>query len=204
MRKVVFTGHSLGGMYAQMSLYLAWRSLTSPEPSDEKVLLESFDLRCFVFGSPMVFGGSSQQADEFRTFVQKCAINYIHADDPCPRAWGAINLRQFVQQASLAAQNGLTNELGGITGSIASVALDRMVSMVLNRPDFYLIEEFARKYEHFVPLKVLSTSRRSVRWKEFSLNPECFKDHSVLAYVDKLLDAFDHSRPECYVYSTAP
>ena len=206
VRKVVFTGHSLGGMYAQMSLYLAWRSLTSPEPSDEKALLESVDLRCFVFGSPMVFGGSSQQANEFRTFAQRCALNYIHADDPCARAWGAINLRQFVQQASLAARKGLTNELGGIKGSIVSGVVDGMASTMMNRPDFSLIEDFARKYEHFLPLKVLSTKRPSASacWKEFNLTSKCFMDHNIENYVDKLYDALDDSRPECYVHSTMP
>ncbi|CAK8989252.1 unnamed protein product [Durusdinium trenchii] len=203
VRKVVFTGHSLGGMYAQMSLYLAWKSLKGP-PSDEREVLESFDLRCCVFGSPMVFGGSSQQAKEFRTFVGQCACNYIHADDPCARAWSAINLQQFVRQASLAARKGLTNELGSVKGSVVSRVVEGMVSRVMNRPDFYVIEDFARKYEHFVPLKVLSRKLQFARWKEFNLNSECFKDHYMENYVDKLFDALDDSRPECYIHSIMP
>ena len=62
------------------------------------------------------------------------------------------------------------------------------------------MEEAAKKYEHFVPLRVLSTQKQYVSWKDFQLTPECFEEHSVVAYVNKLFDAFDPSRPECHVH----
>ncbi|CAE7604122.1 unnamed protein product [Symbiodinium natans] len=206
VQKIVFTGHSLGGMYAAALLYVAWKKITGG-PSDGQQLLKSFDVRCVTFGSPMVFGGGSQgskQAKSFQEFAQERAANYIHANDPCPRAWGALDLRQFVEAAARNVQNGLVDELGCIKGQVVSKVVEEAARQVLQRPDFNLLEDFGRKYQHFIPLKVLTGTKQFVNWKEFQLTPDCLKDHSVQSYVNRLFDAFDDCRPDCHVHSQLP
>eukprot|EP00435_Cladocopium_sp_Y103_P064685 s348_g26.t1 len=148
----------------------------------------------------MVFGGNSEKLRQFKDFAQNHAVNYIHANDPCPRAWGALNLRHFVQQATLAARNGFIGAHGAIKGRVASTVVEEGAAALLERPDFNLIEDLARKYEHVVPLRVLSTNTQHFRWREFNLKPESLKDHSVGCYVNLLFDAFDSSRPEGHVH----
>ena len=198
VRKVVFTGHSLGGMYAQMCLFLAWKEMRGTGSLSE--VLSSVDLQSFTFGAPMVFGGNSQKARDFKNFAREHAVNYILSDDPCARAWGALNLRHFVQQATLAVKKGLQDTCGSVKGTLASKVVEEIATHLLERPDFLMIEDFARKYEHVVPLRVLSADRQHVRWKEFRLTPECFEDHSIECYVNKLFDAFEQSRPECHIH----
>ena len=199
VQRVVFAGHSLGGMFAQMSLYLAWEEVRrGSSPLSE--ILSSMDLQSFTFGAPMVFGGNSQKLSRFKDFARDHAVNYILADDPCARAWGALDLRHFVQQATQAVKKGLKDTYGSWKGTLASTVLEAMAEALLARPDFLMIQDFARKYEHVVPLRVLSANRQHFRWKEFNLTPECFEDHSMESYVNKLFDAFDSSRPECHIH----
>ena len=198
VQRVVFAGHSLGGMYAQMSLYLAWEEVRRGGPLSE--VLFSMDLQSFTFGAPMVFGGNSQKMSRFKDFARDHAVNYILADDPCARAWGALDLRHFVQQATQAVKKGLRDTYGSWKGMLASTVVEAMAEALLARPDFLMIQDFARKYEHVVPLPVLSANRQHFRWKEFNLTPECFDDHSMESYVNKLFDAFDSSRPECHIH----
>ena len=199
VQRVVFAGHSLGGMYAQMSLYLAWEEFRRGNGPLSEVL-SSMDLQSFTFGAPMVFGGNSQKLSQFKDFARDHAVNYILADDPCPRAWGALDLRHFVQQATQAVKKRLKDTYGSWKGTLASTVLEAMAEALLARPDFLMIQDFARKYEHVVPLRVLSANRQHFRWKEFNLTPECFEDHSMESYVNKLFNAFDSSRPECHIH----
>ncbi|CAE7195127.1 unnamed protein product [Symbiodinium necroappetens] len=201
VRSVIFTGHSLGGMYAALLFYIFWKKKKDGASKDVVSLLSDFDVRCVTFGSPMVFGGDSPQAQAFKEFAAKGAVNYINENDPCPRAWGTINLRQFVEVATKSVQKGLVDQLGSVKGFVASQVVAAAAQHFLNRPDFYLLEDFAKPYQHFAELKVLSSHRQVARWKEFQLTPDCLKDHSVMAYVTRLFDAFDDSRPECHVHT---
>ena len=203
VRRVILAGHSLGGMYAEVLLYLLWKKMESPSQTskDGVSFLSDLDVRCVTFGSPMVFGGSSQQAQEFKAFAQQRAVNYINENDPCPRAWGTVDLRQFVEVAAHSVQNGLVDEFGSVKGFVASQALAAAAQQVLSRPDFQLLEDFASRYQHFAALKVLSSERRVAHWNEFLLSPTSLGDHTMLAYVNRLFDAFDDSRPECHIHS---
>ena len=96
------------------------------------------------------------------------------ADDPCPRAWGALDLRHFVQQATQAVKKGLKDTYGSWKGTLASTVLEAMAEALLARPDFLMIQDFARKYEHVVPLRVLSANRQHFRWKGVQPNPRMF------------------------------
>ena len=203
VRKLVWTGHSLGGMYAQASLFSAWQMLNSRFSSpdlDVQSTLRTFEMKCVTFGSPMVFGGTSEQAMNFRAFAKRSAVNYIHGNDPCPRAWGALNLREFIKQATEGVKKGVKDSYGCIAGAAASRFVQQFAENLMNRPDFGQIEDLARKYDHFVPLKVLSTKREFCRWKEFSLTPECLQDHDVDLYVKRLFDSWGPSRPVCYIH----
>ena len=188
MTRVVFAGHSLGGMYAQMCLFLTWEELSRGSGTLSEIL-SSMDLQSFSFGASMVFGGNSQKLRQFKDFARDHAVNYILADDPCAWAWGALHLRHFVQQAALAVKKGLQNTFGSLQGMLASKVVEATATALLKRPDFLTVQDLARKYEHVVPLRVLSTSRQHFRLKEFSLTPECFEDHSMESYVNKLFDA---------------
>ena len=198
VKRIVFAGHSLGGVYAQVCLNTWWRTLQANTPI--QTYLTSFDSQCITFGAPMLFGGSSKEARKFKDFAEECAVNYIHADDPCPRAWGALNLRDFVEKATLAVKEELTDPHGSIKGSSSPKVVEEMANKFLERPDFNVIEDLAQKYEHFVPLRILSSKKKPDSWKDFKLTPECFEDHSVLAYVNKLFDVFDDSRPESHIH----
>ena len=203
VRKLVWTGHSLGGMYAQVSLFSAWKMLNSRFSSpdmDVQSTLRTFQMKCVTFGSPMVFGGASEQAMNFRAFARERAVNYINGNDPCPRAWGALNLREFIKQATKGVMKGVTDSYGCVAGYIASGFVPQLAENLMNRPDFGQIEDLARRYDHFVPLKVLSTKREFCRWKEFSLTPECLQDHDVDLYVKRLFDSWGPSRPVCYIH----
>ena len=203
VRKLAWTGHSLGGMYAQASLFSAWQMLNSRFSSPDRGVqskLRNFEMKCVTFGSPMVFGGTSEQAMNFRAFAKRSAVNYIHGNDPCPRAWGALNLREFIKQATKGVMKGVTDSYGSIVGYTASMFVPQLAESFMKRPDFGQIEDLARKYDHFVPLKVLSTKREFCRWKEFSLTPECVQDHDVDSYVKRLFDYWGPSRPECYIH----
>ena len=206
--KLIWAGHSLGGMYAQASFYSAWQmwngNPTSPKGLDLHEKLKPFQLKCIAFGSPMVFGGCSQQAKDFRAFAKDRAVNYIHADDPCPRAWGALDLREFINQASKGVQQGVSDAYGSVAGCGASIFIPQAAESFMRSPDFGHIRELARKYDHFVPLKVLNSKPEFSRWKEFRLSPECLSDHDVKSYVRRLFDAWDHARPECYIHSQDP
>ena len=202
VRKLFWTGHSLGGMYAQASLFLAWQMLNSRFSSpdlDVRSKLQTFQMKCVTFGSPMVFGGTSEQAMNFRAFAKESAVNYIHGHDPCPRAWGALNLREFIKQATEGVKKGVTDSRGSIKGYIASQVISELAERFMSA-GFEQIEDLARRYDHFVPLKVLSTKRQFCRWKEFSLTPECLQDHDVDLYVKRLFDSWGPSRPVCYIH----
>ena len=203
VRKLVWTGHSLGGMYAQASLFSAWQMLDSKFSSpdlDVQSTLRTFQMKCVTFGSPMVFGGASEQAMNFRAFAKKRAVNYIHGNDPCPRAWGALNLREFIKQATKGVKKGVTDSYGSIKGYIASQVISELAESFMSGPGFWQIEDLARRYDHFVALKVLSTKPEFCRWKEFSLTPECLQDHDVDLYVKRLFDYWGPSRPVCYIH----
>ena len=203
VRKLFWTGHSLGGMYAQASLFLAWQMLNSRFSSpdlDVRSKLQTFRMKCVTFGSPMVFGGASEQAMNFRAFAKRSAVNYINGNDPCPRAWGALNLREFIKQATKGVMKGVADSYGCIAGAAASRFVPQLAENLMNRPDFGQIEDLARKYDHFVSLKVLSTKPEFCRWKEFSLTPECLQDHDVDLYVKRLFDSWGPSRPVCYIH----
>ena len=200
VKRIVFAGHSVGGEYAQLCLKMWWRTLQANRPRRIYHYLSSFDLQCITFGAPMVFGGSSKEARKFQDFAEERAVNYIHADDPCPRAWGALKLRIFFEKATVAVNDGLTDPHGSIKGTLSPKVVEEMATKFLNSPDFNVIEDLAKKYEHFIPLRILSSKKEPDSWKDFQLTPECFEDHSVLAYVNKLFDAFDASRPECHVH----
>jgi len=208
VRNLIWAGHSLGGMYAQASFYSAWQmsngNPTSPKGLDLQEKLKLFQLKCVAFGSPMVFGGSSQQARDFRAFAKDRAVNYIHADDPCPRAWGALDLREFINQASKGVQQGVSDAYGSVAGYAASKFIPQAAESFMRSPDFGHIRELARKYDHFVPLKVLNSKQEFSRWTEFRLSPECLNDHDVQSYVRRLFDAWDHARPECYIHQQDP
>ncbi|CAE7800573.1 unnamed protein product [Symbiodinium sp. CCMP2592] len=201
--RVILAGHSLGGMYAEGLLYLLWKKMDSTSQTSQDVMsfLSDLEVRCVTFGSPMVFGGGSQQAQEFKKFAQQRAVNYINENDPCPRAWSAVDLRPFVEVAAQSVQNGLVDELGSVTGFVASQFVAAAAKQVVNRPDFHLLEDFASRYQHFAALKVLSSDRQAARWNEFLLTPTSLSDHTMLAYANRLFDAFDDSRPECHVHS---
>ena len=197
VRRVICAGHSVGGMYAALLFYSFWKKLDEAS-QDVLSLLSGLDVQCVTFGSPMVFGGSSQQAREFKDFARKRAVNYINEDDPCPRAWSAINLQQFVKTAAKSVQNGPVDEVAGL---VASQVVAAAAQEVVKRQDFHLLEDFARRYQHFAELKVLSSERQINHWKEFQLTPDCLNDHAMGAYVNRLFDAFDDSRPECHIHS---
>ncbi|CAE7344409.1 unnamed protein product [Symbiodinium natans] len=203
IQKVIFAGHSLGGMYAAVLHYLLWKKMDSTSQTSQDVVsfLSDLEVRCVTFGSPMVFGGGSKQAQEFKAFAQQRAVNYINENDPCPRAWAAMDLRPFVEVAAHSVQNGLVDELGSVKGFVASQAVAAAAQQVLSRPDFQLLEDFASRYQHFAELKVLSSERRVAGWNEFLLTPTGLGDHTMLAYVNRLFDAFDDSRPECHIHS---
>eukprot|EP00439_Symbiodinium_sp_Y106_P047132 s634_g6.t1 len=152
VQRVIFTGHSLGGMYAAVLLFLFWKKMDGALPD---------------------------VAREFKAFAQKRAVNYINENDPCPRAWGAINLCQLVEVAA----KRLVDDLGSIKGFVASQAVAAAAQQVLDRPDFHLLEDLSRRYQHFAALKVLSSKRR----RPLDAN--------------RLFDAVDDSRPECYIHS---
>ena len=196
VQSVAFVGHSLGGMYAQLCFLWAWRQIQLGNG-----LLASFGLQCITFGAPMVFGGTSQKAQDFKDFAKGRAVNYIHGDDPCPRAWGALNLRNFIQQGVAAVKGGLQDTHGSLKGRFTVEDLETLAVELLERPDFNVMEEVAQKYEHFVPLRVLSTKKHHVGWKEFELTTEGFGDHSIVEYVNKMFDAFDDTRPECHIHA---
>ena len=120
--QVVFAGHSLGGMYAQVMLYLAWQKI---EAGGLTPLMSS--MRCVTFGAPMTFGGGLEgngQLQSFKSFANRRAVNYVHAHDPCPRAWGSLNLRVLVQQACQFTKQSLRDELGTVQGG-SQVLFDR-------------------------------------------------------------------------------
>ena len=96
-------------------------------------------------------------------------------------------------------EDGTARHLWQTAGHVGKV-VEATATALLERPDFLTVQDLARKYEHVVPLRVLSTSRQHFRWKEFILTPECFEDHSIESYVNKLFDAFDSSRPECHIH----
>ena len=199
---VVLTGHSLGGMYAQALLYLVWEEVTKAAPPEAIPALLSH-VHCVTFGSPIVFGGQSDKAQKFLAFAfdNNRAVNYIHAHDPCPRACGSINLRQFVETSAGAAKKGL-REQGYVTGSVGSRVVDEAARQLLARPDFSsLIEEMARDYDHFVPLRVLSRGRQRFHWlRSFELTADSLNDHSMLRYANMLFDAVDNSRAASFVH----
>eukprot|EP00439_Symbiodinium_sp_Y106_P074268 s634_g14.t1 len=196
--RIVFTGHSSGGMYAAVLLFLFWKKMGS---TDVGCLLCNFDVQCVTFGSPMVFGGGSQQAQGFKAFAQKRAVNYINENDPWPRAWGAINLRRFVEVAAQSAENGLVDGLRSIDGLVASHSVAAAARQLLSRPDFHFSEDFAKRYQHFAELRVLSPQSQFSHWRVFRHTPDSLRDHSMHAYLCRLFRACGAGSPECYVHS---
>ncbi|CAE7344420.1 unnamed protein product [Symbiodinium natans] len=169
--RIIFTGHSLGGMYAAVLLFKRSR--------------RRWDRRML-------------------DFAQKRAINYINANDPCSRAWGAINLRSFVDLAAQGVENGLVGGLRSIDGLVASQAVTAAARQLLSRPDFHFSEDFAKRYQHFAELRVLSPQSQFSHWRVFWHTPGSLRDHSMLAYMSRLFDAFgagSPGSPECYVHS---
>merc|ERR1712232_1087256 len=181
---LVFCGHSLGGMYALVSLFMVF---TKSDSFGQKLSCRAQELlktaRSITFGAPMAFGvldGSQQNAaaENFRAFAKERALNYIHANDPCPRAWSALDLRRFLQCATEALKKELPEKAGGaIRGALAARVVDAAVEQLLQRKDFNLITECAAGFQHSARLKVLSEegeSKPAWRWdSDFRLSAEC-------------------------------
>ena len=87
----------LSGLLCQNTLLFGVESL------DFRVHIGLFSRLCRAYracrgfwgGFGGVLGGVLPEA-----FARVHAVNYIHANDPCPRAWGALDLRRFVEVAA--------------------------------------------------------------------------------------------------------
>jgi hypothetical protein len=188
--RMVITGHSLGGMYAMGLLYTAYKKRGDGNiPSGAAQMLRS--CRCITFGAPMGFGvnANKEPSPEFKAFEEhaaKRAVNFMHESDPCPRAWSALDIRDFVMKAADALKESIVEERGGVMGGIAAQVVDAAVDALVRRPDFEHIVNSAKDFRHFARIEYLC-SDPTLHWqKDFVLSKRGLEDHSMLSYLEKI------------------
>mmetsp|Transcript_101511 Transcript_101511/g.295841 ORF Transcript_101511/g.295841 Transcript_101511/m.295841 type:complete len:573 (+) Transcript_101511:52-1770(+) len=208
-RRMVLTGHSLGGLYATGMLLAVFkhRQGSGPElPSGARQLLDS--VRCITFGAPMCFGSDpgKEQAPsflEFEAFVRERAVNFMNEGDPCPRAWSAVDPRELMAKAAEALKRGITVERGGVKGRIAGKVVDALTQGILGRPDFERqIVGCSRDFRHLSRIRLLSRQNKPcLHWRrDFGLARQGFEDHAIARYVERLMEASISERPCCQIY----
>ena len=100
VQQILFSGHSLGGQYAQGALFSFWKDRREKPPTGSKLekmrlweLLQPLTARCVAFGSPPAFGwkGPSPLRDQFvdDMVIKANSINYQNEDDPVPFVYGS-------------------------------------------------------------------------------------------------------------------
>lgn len=203
--QLVFCGHSLGGIYAAavlQRLFMERRTRVTPRV---KMLLES--MRCITFGAPMAFGrdldaSPSEAFDVFSAFMRQRAVNFIHENDPCPRAWSELDIANFVRQAAAGLKDGIHESKGGLAGRMAGKAIDALVEGLIDRPDFEQLVQSVKGFRQMPRVCLLSRLNRS-RWhwvQDFHLDKHSLHDHSMTEYLTALCDASDPARPCCLLY----
>lgn len=210
-RRMVLTGHSLGGLYATAMLLPVFKQLQGQGPGLEmppgaRQLLET--VRCVTFGAPMCFGSDPDKAQspdflKFEAFVRERAVNYMNEGDPCPRAWSAVDPRDLMAKAAEALKRGITVERGSVKGRIASKVVDVAMQGILSRPDFdRQIVGCSKDFRHLARIRLLSKHNKPcLHWRrDFRLARQGFEDHAIARYAERLLEASNSERPSCQIY----
>lgn len=201
----VITGHSQGGAHAQ-ALYGMLRILEAPADfelnPDAKNMLER--ARLVTFGAPQLFsrlyglGEGSLPRPISATFMEamETARNYVFADDPVPRCFADLEVRQFLRslaQEMEAKGSSMVRMLSWIPGTsdkLNSIRgyLDRLTDDQSEESTLVAYEESARNYRHFSTIYHINALGRYPsdsrgHWRQFSKNLDCFTDHSLVSYV---------------------
>lgn len=211
VRELVFTGHSLGGMYATSAIAKAFKEFNSFSGKNEKVEKLLRTVRCVTYGAPMCFGHEDWEArdpclDTLAHFISSRAVNYIHDNDPCPRAWSGFDVKEFIPIAGEALKSGVNEQAGGVAGAVVSRIVDEALARFLALPDFdqHLLP-MSKNYFHLPKVRVLKAASEpcpeTYHWRDdFVMTAEGLHHHAINLYLERLLDHSDPARQECVMY----
>lgn len=197
VQRLVLTGHSLGGMYAQA--FLHW-VMTEPLESIQRGAAQLlFGARAVTFGAPMVFGTNAETPSagyflEFEKDFRSRATNFAHEKDPCPRAWSALDLKELLQGT---ARSKVRATLGRrVADSIIGDKAEAFVSSFVESDDFTKLTTVAKQYKHVARIVQLSrTTEPHFHWKDgFKSAEGNIADHDMGKYRAALVEGLDPNR----------
>lgn len=189
VQRVVFVGHSLGGLYAMVCMYKIFMQWYPEElDSCSRRLLDTST--CVTFGAPMPFGCSgsgSQRVSSFKAFMYERAVNFIHANDPCPRAWSKVDMKMLVEIFAEREKAGLS-----LPGRLcAGPVIDHVVRREV-KPRLGELEQMGADYQHWC--KILHIDNGMVAehdgWRQFDLSTHSLEDHDIIKYGMRLVEAY--------------
>jgi len=183
VKRVIVTGHSLGGQYAAAFMLQVFLHCRAAAPGAEDGAQELLSrVRCVSFGSPMCFGAAegTEVRRDLADFVRGRAVNYIHGGDPAPRLWSELNLEDFMRYFV----DWLHGQISGFSRRIVDYAvgpggLAKRAEELLQRPDIevHLLRPAAR-YVHLPRIRILAESFRP--WRPLGQDSIKIEDHRML------------------------
>mmetsp|Transcript_13409 Transcript_13409/g.38105 ORF Transcript_13409/g.38105 Transcript_13409/m.38105 type:complete len:606 (+) Transcript_13409:30-1847(+) len=172
-RELVVAGHSLGGMYATL---LMRHVHAHPE------FLGAARVRSVTFGAPMVFGskkGAPFQRD-FVEFMHERHRNFMHMDDPCPRAW-AFDLDKALDIA----RNSWSHYICRVIGNVVTTKIDP-IAQVKGSDEYERCLQLGPKYMHVGRMIVLNDTPVEDFSEVDMSKPTCLDDHRMQNYIQAL------------------
>lgn len=117
------------------------------------------EARCVTFGAPAIFGANPSNGstirEDLKLFMRASSINYVHENDPCPRAWAHLDIRKLATSVAREQVDRLPLP-AVVRGQVGGFVMRKLAS-VLKRRDFreHLLET-ARLYQELSAVRFLT------------------------------------------------
>merc|ERR1719253_2458314 len=91
----------------------------------------------------------SHASEHVMDFIHDRSTNFINNNDPCARAWSALDLKQFLLTVVEAVKKEKTSGMWWHQSIAFCKVADTAAQVVLHRDDFPKLEKLAAQFKHF-------------------------------------------------------
>eukprot|EP00747_Dinoflagellata_sp_TGD_P051477 gnl/TRDRNA2_/TRDRNA2_147363_c2_seq1.p1 gnl/TRDRNA2_/TRDRNA2_147363_c2~~gnl/TRDRNA2_/TRDRNA2_147363_c2_seq1.p1 ORF type:complete len:152 (-),score=10.90 gnl/TRDRNA2_/TRDRNA2_147363_c2_seq1:179-634(-) len=130
--------------------------------------------------------------------AMKSGRNYVFRDDPVPRAYSKLQLREYLAEVYAEGRSKIGEQTIWTIKSLPMMgdyinSFERYVAQFLesgDNSDLQSYEAMASGYRHFTEIALLDGGGRT--WDEFSLSSGSVRDHRIGCYVEALCRESTH------------